>query len=327
MRSVEGAPRLAHVAASIHRRVVGQDEAVHGLLLALLTGGHVLLEGLPGLAKTLIVRSLADSVQASFRRVQFTPDLLPSDIVGSPVYHQSTGEFRVHRGPIFANIVLADEINRAPPKVQAALLEAMEERQVTIDGESYPLDDPFLVFATQNPLEQHGTYPLAEAQLDRFMLKLRISYPARGEEVEVVRMAIRADPATSAVSPEPAGAPATLEEIAHARAETAQVRVADQIIEYAVEVVSATRDPGAYGLSDLAPLIECGTSPRSSIFLVKAARAAAYLLGREYVIPDDIKRVALPILRHRLRTTWEADARRVDADAILRRILDTVPVP
>jgi MoxR-like ATPase len=320
----------------VHRRVVGQDEAVHGLLLALLTGGHVLLEGLPGLAKTLIVRSLADSVHATFRRIQFTPDLLPSDITGGLVYDQRTGEFRVHRGPIFANIVLADEINRAPPKVQAALLEAMEERQVTIDGESHPLDDPFLVFATQNPLEQHGTYPLAEAQLDRFMLKLRITYPAKREEVEVVRMAMRADAvavpvgasgASGTSSAAPDAPSATLEEIALARVEVARVHTSDQILEYAVELVTATRDPSAYGLSDLASLIECGTSPRASIFLVKAARASAYLLGREYVIPDDVKSVALPILRHRLRTTYEADARRVDVDLILRRILDTVPIP
>jgi MoxR-like ATPase len=327
--------------------VVGQDETVEGLLIALLTGGHLLLEGLPGLAKTLLVRSLADALNTTFRRIQFTPDLLPGDVVGTPVYHQGSGEFRVYKGPIFAHVVLADEVNRAPPKVQSALLEAMEEEQVTIDGTTYPLPSPFLVLATQNPIEQQGTYPLAEAQLDRFMMKLRIAYPRRDEErqiLERIALSPSGTPApdgagvsrdaagmpsgkNGASSPdqhdESSGAPAILA----ARTELDGVSVDRKIQDYVVDLVFATREPANAGLPELEKLLEFGTSPRATIFLTRAARARAYLEGRDFVLPDDVKAVAHPVLRHRLRTTYEADAKGIDADQIVDRLLDTVPSP
>ena len=316
---------LGGVEEAVHRRVVGQEAAVKGLLVSLLTGGHILLEGLPGLAKTLMVRSLADAVNASFRRIQFTPDLLPGDIVGTPIYHQATGEFRVHKGPIFAHIILADEVNRAPPKVQSALLEAMEEKQVTLDGESYPLPDPFVVLATQNPVEHHGTYPLAEAQLDRFMMKLRVGYPSKAEEKEIVLRAARGTSDLHTMVPyEPV---ASLEDILQARREAADVHLSDKVLDYVVELVFATRQPADYGLAHLRSLMEFGTSPRATIFITRASRANAYLAGRDYVIPDDVKQVAPLVLRHRLRTTYEADAKRIDADDIIRQILDAVPTP
>jgi MoxR-like ATPase len=338
---------LREVEESVHRRVVGQNETIHGLLIALLTGGHVLLEGLPGLAKTLLVRSLADALHTSFRRIQFTPDLLPGDVIGIPVYHQGTGEFRVYKGPIFANLVLADEVNRAPPKVQSALLEAMEEEQVTIDGVTYPLPSPFLVLATQNPIEQQGTYPLAEAQLDRFMMKLRIEYPRRDEEREILeRIALSpsggAGSGAAKVTRDAAGMPSgrngpsssdALEEspggaaILEARTELDGVRVERKIQDYVVSLVFATREPADAGLPELDKLLEFGTSPRATIFLTRAARARAFLLGRDFVLPDDVKAVAHPVLRHRLRTTYEADAKGIDADQIVDRLLDTVPSP
>jgi MoxR-like ATPase len=315
-----GSRLLTTVSQSVHERVVGQNEAVEGLLVALLTGGHILLEGLPGLAKTLMVRTLAQALHTGFRRIQFTPDLLPTDIVGTPVFDQATGQFRVQKGPIFSNIILADEINRAPPKVQAALLEAMEERQVTIAGETYQLDSPFMVLATQNPVELHGTYPLAEAQLDRFALKLEIGYPSREEEKMIVRRVARTDPA-------PISAVATAEEIITAREEVSAVHLEDNLLDYIVELTFATREPAAFGLEDLEDLIEFGTSPRATIFLTRTARARAYLKGRDYVMPDDIKAMAPSVLRHRLRTTYEADARGVGSEEIIRLILNTVPSP
>jgi MoxR-like ATPase len=299
---------------------VGQDEAVEGLLIALLTGGHILLEGLPGLAKTLMVRTLAQAIHTGFRRIQFTPDLLPTDIVGTPVFDQSSGEFRVHRGPIFSNIILADEINRAPPKVQAALLEAMEERQVTIAGETYPLDLPFMVLATQNPVELHGTYPLAEAQLDRFAMKLNIGYPSREQEKTIVRRVAHADPS-------PIEAVATVEQISAAKRDVAAVHLEEKVLDYVVELGFATREPAAYGMEDLEDLIEFGTSPRATIFLARTSRARAYVRGRDFVMPDDVKAMAPLVLRHRLRTTYEADARGIDADEIMRRVLGAVPAP
>jgi len=325
-KQATGAQLLGRVADTVHLRVVGQDEAVRGLLVALLTGGHVLLEGLPGLAKTLMVRSLADAVNASFRRIQFTPDLLPGDIVGTPIYHQGRDEFRVHKGPIFAHIILADEINRAPPKVQSALLEAMEEKQVTIAGETYPLEEPFLVLATQNPVEHHGTYPLAEAQLDRFMMKLKIGYPSKPHEKEIVDRVARngSGDIRKSIQYEPI---ASVADIFRARDEMVDVHLSDKVVEYVVELVFATRDPQAYGLSHLESLLEFGTSPRATIFLTRAARAEAYLTGRDYVIPDDVKAMAPAVLRHRLRTTYEADAKGIDADAIVGQILDAVPTP
>ena len=329
---------LRGVEESIHRKVVGQDQTIQGLLIALLTGGHVLLEGLPGLAKTLLVRSLSGALHTSFRRIQFTPDLLPGDVIGTPVYNQGTGEFRVYKGPVFANIVLADEVNRAPPKVQSALLEAMEEGQVTIDGTTYPLPSPFLVLATQNPIEQQGTYPLAEAQLDRFMMKLRIEYPSRYEEREIIQR-VALSPTASDGTPTYDGGPgedllamaeegaASIPEILEARTELDGINVEEKIQDYVVDLVFATREPAEAGLSEFEKLLEFGTSPRASIFLTQAARALAYLSGRDFVLPDDVKTVAYPVLRHRLRTTYEADARGIDADQLIDQLLATVPAP
>lgn len=315
-----GSTILGSVTSAVHERIVGQNEAVEGLLIALVTGGHVLLEGLPGLAKTLMVRTLAEAIHTGFRRIQFTPDLLPTDIIGTPIFDQAAGEFRVQKGPIFSNIVLADEINRAPPKVQAALLEAMEERQVTIAGETFPLDMPFMVLATQNPVELHGTYPLAEAQLDRFAMKLLIGYPDRSQERAIVRRV--ADGARIPVEPV-----VTVQEIVDARLQVAAVRLEDEVLDYIVELTFATREPEAYGLADIAGLIEYGVSPRATIFLTRAARARAFLRGRDFVMPDDVKAMALPVMRHRLRMTYEADARGIGSDEIVRRVLEAVPAP
>ena len=308
------------VANAVHQRVVGQEEAVEGLLIALLTGGHILLEGLPGLAKTLMVRSLAEAIHTDFSRIQFTPDLLPTDIVGTPIFDQRSGDFRIQKGPIFSNIVLADEINRAPPKVQAALLEAMEERQVTIAGETFPLEQPFMVLATQNPVELHGTYPLAEAQLDRFSMKLEIGYPTREEEKQIVRQVAHGDRG-------PIEAVVTVEEIAEARAKVAAVHLEEKILDYIVELAFATREPAGVGLEELETLIEFGTSPRATIFLARTSRARAYLRGRDFVMPDDVKAMAPRVMRHRLRTTYEADAAGITADEITRRVLAAVPSP
>jgi MoxR-like ATPase len=322
---------LQEVEQSVHEKVVGQDATIRGLLIAMLTGGHVLLEGLPGLAKTLLVRSLADALHTTFRRIQFTPDLLPGDVVGVPVYHQGTGEFRVYKGPVFANLVLADEVNRAPPKVQSALLEAMEEGQVTIDGTTYPLPEPFLVLATQNPIEQQGTYPLAEAQLDRFMMKLRIEYPDRDEEREILER-IALSPAADVARPMLADldddtVAASSAQIMEARSELDGVTVDRKIQDYIVSLVFATREPAQAGLPELSKLLEFGTSPRATIFLARAARALAYLEGRDFVLPDDVKAVAPSVMRHRLRTTYEADAKGIDADQLIVRLLATVPAP
>jgi MoxR-like ATPase len=304
----------------LRKRLVGQEQMVEGLLIGLLTGGHVLLEGVPGLAKTLAVRSLADIIDASFQRIQFTPDLLPADVVGTMIYNQGTGEFTAKRGPIFAHLVLADEINRAPPKVQSALLEAMQEHQVTIGGETYPLPDPFLVLATQNPIEQEGTYPLPEAQVDRFMLKLRVGYPNRAEEKEIMRRMAGREPTDVAVVATPA-------EILAARQEISGLYMDEKIGDYIVDLVLATRNPAAYRVADLAPLIEFGASPRASIFLATGARAHAFLRGRGYVLPEDVKAVGLDVLRHRIITSYEAEAEDVTSDDIVRRIFEAVEVP
>jgi MoxR-like ATPase len=321
---------LQEVEEAVHRRVVGQDATIQGLLIAILTGGHVLLEGLPGLAKTLLVRSLADAMHTTFRRIQFTPDLLPGDVVGIPVYHQGTGEFRVYKGPVFSNVVLADEVNRAPPKVQSALLEAMEEETVTIDGTTYPLPSPFLVLATQNPIEQQGTYPLAEAQLDRFMMKLRIEYPSRVQEREILeRVALAPTSNGKKGSPDAShvAASSSPEAILRARTELDAVKVDRKVQEYVVSLVYATREPKEAGLPELDKFLEFGTSPRATIFLTRAARARAYLEGRDFVLPDDVKWVAYPVLRHRLRTTYEADAKGIEPDQLIDRLLATVPSP
>ncbi|MGH7654360.1 MAG: AAA family ATPase [Gemmatimonadaceae bacterium] len=304
----------------VAKRVVGQDTMVERLIISLLTGGHVLLEGVPGLAKTLTVRTLAETVHTSFSRIQFTPDLLPADVVGTQIYDQSTGKFSVKQGPIFANIVLADEINRAPAKVQAALLEAMQEKQVTIGGTSFKLEEPFLVLATQNPIEQEGTYPLPEAQVDRFMLKLHVGYPSRDEEKEIMRrMAGGAAIAVEAV--------ATPQAIMAARARIAELFLDARIVDYIVDLVAATRTPGDYKLTDLTSLIEFGASPRATIALAQSSRAHAFLRGRDFVSPDDVKAMAPDVLRHRVLLTYEAEAESVTSDEVVRRVLDAVPSP
>jgi MoxR-like ATPase len=308
------------ITAELHKRVVGQDQMIHRLLIGLMTGGHVLLEGVPGLAKTLTVRSLAETLDATFERVQFTPDLLPADVTGTMIYNQRTGEFSARKGPIFANIVLADEINRAPPKVQSALLEAMQEHQVTLGGETFPLPAPFLVLATQNPIEQEGTYPLPEAQVDRFMLKIRVGYPDRLTEKEIMRRMSGRDLA-------PLERVATPAEIFAARKEIQSMYMDEKIEDYIVEIVQATRAPQDYGLKELAPLIEYGASPRATIFLATCARAHAYLAGRGYVLPEDVKAIGPDVLRHRLITTFEAEAEDVTSDDVVSRIFAAVAVP
>jgi MoxR-like ATPase len=304
----------------VAQRVVGQQLMVERLLIALLTGGHVLLEGVPGLAKTLTVRTLAETVHTSFSRIQFTPDLLPADVIGTQVFDQTTAKFSVKRGPIFANIVLADEINRAPAKVQAALLEAMQEKQVTIGGTSFVLEEPFLVLATQNPIEQEGTYPLPEAQVDRFMLKLRVGYPTREEEREIMRRMASGDVI-------PVKAVATPAQLLQARREIAALHLDDRLVDYIVDLVHATRAPAESGLADLAPLIEYGASPRATIALAQAARAHAYLRGRDFVSPDDVKALAPDVLRHRVLLTFEAEAENVTSDAVITRVLERVVAP
>ena len=304
----------------VAKRVVGQDAMVERLIISLLTGGHVLLEGVPGLAKTLTVRTLAETVHTSFSRIQFTPDLLPADVVGTQIYDQSTGKFSVKQGPIFANIVLADEINRAPAKVQAALLEAMQEKQVTIGGTTFKLEEPFLVLATQNPIEQEGTYPLPEAQVDRFMLKLHVGYPTRDEEKEIMRrMAGGAAIAVEAV--------ATPQAIMAARKRIAELFLDARIVDYIVDLVAATRAPADFKLGDLTSLIEFGASPRATIALAQSSRAHAFLRGRDFVSPDDVKAMAPDVLRHRVLLTYEAEAESVTSDQVVRRVLDAVPSP
>jgi MoxR-like ATPase len=308
------------VVRQVARRVVGQDYMVERLLIGLLTGGHVLLEGVPGLAKTLTVRTLAETISTTFQRIQFTPDLLPADVVGTQVFDQGTGQFSVKRGPIFANVILADEINRAPAKVQSALLEAMQEKQVTIGGQTFPLAEPFLVLATQNPIEQEGTYPLPEAQLDRFMLKLRVGYPTRDEEKEIMRRMSGG----AAIDVSPVAGPT---QILDARRRIAELYVDERIVDYIVDIVHATRAPREAGLADLAPLIEFGASPRATIALAQASRAHAFLRGRTYVTPDDVKSIAPDVLRHRVLTSFEADAEEVTSDDVVARVLARVESP
>jgi len=304
----------------VGRRIVGQDYMVERLLIGLLTGGHVLLEGVPGLAKTLTVKTLAEAINTSFQRIQFTPDLLPADVIGTQIFDQQTGQFRAKKGPIFANIILADEINRAPAKVQSALLEAMQEKQVTLGGVTHPLEEPFLVLATQNPIEQEGTYPLPEAQVDRFMLKLHVGYPSRQEEKEIMRR-------MSGGQVIPIDAVASPSVILEARRRIAELYVDDRVVDYIVDIVHATRTPKEAGLSDLTPLIEYGASPRATIFLAQGSRAHAFLRGRTFVTPDDVKAVAPDILRHRVLTTYEAEAEEVSSDEIIRRILAAIESP
>ena len=310
-------PRLR---AEVARVVVGQQYLVDRLLIGLLANGHVLLEGVPGLAKTLSVRTLARAVTAEFSRIQFTPDLLPADIVGTLIYDPKTGAYSAKKGPVFANFILADEINRAPAKVQSALLEAMQERQVTLGGETHALPSPFLVLATQNPIDQEGTYPLPEAQVDRFMLKLNVGYPSREEERRILDAMATTAPRLDV---EPV---VTTAEILEARRAVDAVRVADPVRDYVVSLVLATRGQQPGG-PDLGRLVQFGASPRATISLTLAAKAWAYLQGRDHVTPQDVKDVAPDVLRHRLILTYEADAEGVGADEIVRRVLDAVPVP
>jgi MoxR-like ATPase len=311
---------IQDVSRQVALRVVGQEYMIDRLLISILTGGHVLLEGVPGLAKTLTVRTLAETISTSFSRIQFTPDLLPADVVGTQIYDQSTGQFMVKKGPIFANIILADEINRAPAKVQAALLEAMQEKQVTIGGTTYRLEEPFLVLATQNPIEQEGTYALPEAQVDRFMLKLRVGYPSRDEEREIMRRMAGGH----AIDVRHVATP---EAILEARGRIADLYMDDRIVDYIVDIVHATREPKAAGLDELDPLIEFGASPRATIALAQASRAHAFLRGRAFVTPDDVKAIAPDVLRHRVLTTYEAEAEEVTSDEIVSRVLAKVESP
>lgn len=300
--------------------VVGQKYMVERLLMGLLSGGHILLEGVPGLAKTTTVQALAQTLKADFKRIQFTPDLLPADLVGTQIYSPKTGDFYIKKGPVFANIVLADEINRAPAKVQSALLEAMQERQVTIGDETFSLEEPFLVLATQNPVEQEGTYPLPEAQVDRFMLKLHVDYPTRDEELEIMnRMAYARKETVEPVL--------GMGEISTMRSVINDIHVDEKVNHYIVDLVNATRNPQSYGIQDLDGLIEYGASPRASIFLNKLARVYAFLQGRAFVIPNDIKSIGTDVLRHRVIISFEAEAEEKTSEDIIEKVFDSIPVP
>ncbi len=304
----------------VHRVIVGQAELVRKMLVGLLSNGHVLIEGVPGLAKTMAVSSLAGGIAAKFQRIQFTPDLLPADLIGTLIYSQSTGEFAVKKGPIFANIILADEINRAPAKVQSALLESMQERQVTIGKETFPLDEPFMVLATQNPIEQEGTYPLPEAQVDRFMLKLKVDYPTRAEEREILDRMASTHPKTDI---EAVMHPA---DIAKARNLVDDIYMDDKIKEYIVDLIFATRDPKSARVP-VEDLIQYGASPRATIALTVASKAVAFLAGRGFVTPQDVKDAAMDILRHRVIVTYEAEAEEKTSEDVVQAILDHVAVP
>lgn len=311
---------LHDLRAEINKIMVGQERLVDRVLIALLADGHILLEGVPGLAKTLLIKTVAQAIQAEFSRLQFTPDLLPADLIGTQIYNPKSGEFSVHRGPLFANLILADEINRAPGKVQSALLESMQERQITIGAETYPLSKLFLVLATQNPVEQEGTYPLPEAQVDRFMLKVMVDYPSRAEERTIL------DRMTGAILPEVRPI-VTPDEILQARQSVRGIYIDDKIKEYILDLIGATRAPATFGLSELDPLISYGASPRAGIFMIAAARAQAFITGRGFVTPDDIKQIAPDVLRHRVITTYEAEAEEISSADIVQRLLDRIEVP
>lgn len=311
---------IQKLTAEINRAIVGQSYLINRLLVGLLANGHILIEGVPGLAKTYAVRTLAQTIKAKFQRIQFTPDLLPADIIGTLVYNQGTGEFTVSKGPIFANLILADEINRTPPKVQSALLEAMQERQVTIGEQTFKLEEPFLVLATQNPIEQEGTYPLPEAQIDRFLLKVKITYPTKEEEKEIMeRIAVQGEPEIKAVI--------NPESILNARALCKKIYIDKKIKDYIVDLIFATREPDKYNLVELKGLIRYGASPRASIYLATTARALAFLKRRGFVIPEDIKELAPDVLRHRIILTYEAEAEEITTDDVIKKILNGVEVP
>ena len=314
------APFVHSLTAEIRKTIIGQDKLVERVLVGLLADGHILLEGVPGLAKTLLVKTVGQAMNGEFSRIQFTPDLLPGDLIGTQIYNPRTSEFSVRKGPVFANLILADEVNRAPAKVQSALLEAMQEGQVTIGDATHRIESPFLVLATQNPIEQEGTYPLPEAQVDRFMLKVVVEYPDRSEEREIIDRMTGGPTADVRPVIEP-------QYILDAREVVRQVYVDDKIKDYVLSLVVATRDPGEAGLDDLRTLISYGASPRAGIFLITAARAHAFLKGRGYVTPEDVKQLAPDILRHRVITTFEAEAQEVTSTQIVQSILDNVEVP
>lgn len=311
---------VSMIRTGMDRRIVGQEHLVDSLLIALLCNGHILLEGVPGLAKTLAIKTLANLVDAKYSRIQFTPDLLPADVLGTQIYSVKKEEFQIKKGPIFANFVLADEINRAPAKVQSALLEAMQERQVTIGEETFKLPDPFLVMATQNPIEQEGTYPLPEAQVDRFLLKVVIGYPKKDEEKLIIRQNIKValDPVRPVLDPK---------EILEVQKIVEKIYIDEKIENYIVDIVFATRMPAKYGLNDLQSLVSFGASPRASISLALASRAYAFLQGRGYVIPEDVRAVCHDVMRHRIGLTYEAEANNITSDDIITDILDKVAVP
>jgi MoxR-like ATPase len=311
---------LARVRAEVHRVIVGQDTLIDRLLIGMLCHGHILVEGVPGLAKTLTVSTLAQALDLRHVRIQFTPDLLPADLIGTEIFNAAEARFTVRRGPIFANLVLADEVNRAPAKVQSALLEAMQERQVSIGGETFPLDEPFLVMATQNPIEHEGTYPLPEAQLDRFLIKVRVDYPSRQDERQILELGLNGRAPQASVV-------ASRESLAEAVRAVQEVTIDDVLKDYIVQLVYATRRPAAYRLPALEPLIAFGASPRASIALAQAARAHAFLQGRAYTTPDDVKALAHDVLRHRIVTTYEAEAEELTTDDLIDRVLDGVDVP
>jgi len=308
------------VTEEIGKVIVGQKYMIERLLIGLLSNGHVLLEGVPGLAKTLVVNSLAKSIQTKFQRIQFTPDLLPADLIGTLIYNQNDGTFNTKKGPIFSNLVLADEINRSPAKVQSALLEAMQERQVTIGETTFQLDDPFLVLATQNPIEQEGTYPLPEAQIDRFMLKVVVNYPDKEEELKIMRRMS----GNTVAEIKPVIKP---EDIIRARSVVREVYIDEKIDKYIIDIVFATRNPEEYGFDDLSGLIQYGASPRASIYLRLAAKAHAFLRHRGYVTPEDVRSIGQDVLRHRIIVTYEAEAEEVTAENIVRKILNRIEVP
>jgi MoxR-like ATPase len=312
---------LPAVQSEMRKVVVGQEKMVQRLLIGILSGGHILLEGVPGLAKTLTVKTMAATIKTSFQRIQFTPDLLPADLLGTLVYNQHTGTFDVKKGPLFSNIILADEINRSPAKVQSALLEAMQEKQITIGENTYQLEEPFLVLATQNPIEQEGTYPLPEAQVDRFMLKIKVGYPTKEEELEILKLM------AGNLLP-PAIHPVTnAEEILKARETVRSVYVDEKIHRYVTDIVFATRFPGDYGLDKLRHLIEFGASPRASLSLIHAAKALAFLNHRGYVSPEDIRDLAYDVLRHRIILSFEAEAEEITVEDVIKSVFDTIPVP
>ena len=311
---------LKRIEAEIRKVIVGQDYLIDRLLVGLLTRGHLLIEGVPGLAKTLAVKTLASTLHIDFQRIQFTPDLLPADLIGTLIYDQKTGEFQPRKGPIFNHIVLADEINRAPAKVQSALLECMEERQVTLGDTTYRLDDPFMVLATQNPIEQEGTYPLAEAQVDRFMMKLKLTYPSRADESEILdRMLVEAPIHVETLIDRP--------RLLELRGAVDEVLLDAKMRSYIIDIVHATREPRNTGFDDLADLIAFGASPRATLFLARAAKGLALVRGRAFVIPEDVKEIALDVLRHRIVPTYEAEAEEISTDQLVSRLLDRVPVP